>query len=544
MGGLTRREVLAGLTAGPLALACGARSSTTALPPGELVGLDPARAHRLRDPVAPTAAAGPRRKVPILIIGGGIAGLAAAWRLRRAGVDAFEMIELEDVLGGTARADDGTPVAYPWGAHYVTAPFPDHRAMVAVLEEVGAITGHTPDGELELAEEMVCREPEERVFHKGRWVEGLYLHAGASEDDARQLRAFQAELDRWAEWRSLDGRRRAFAVPIARCSDEAPVTELDRITMAAWMDAHHFTSPRLRWLVDYACRDDYGARPDAVSAWAGLFYFVARMREPGAEAQSVITWPEGNGRLARHLARAVDGRATTGVLVRRVEPTAAGPVLVDAEDRAGAPLTFEAERVILAAPIHVAERILVRPADTPGPDLRAFTSAPWMVANLHLRDRPKDRGAPLAWDNVLYEGAGLGYVCATHQRGLDRGPTIFTYYLPLVDEAPPAARARLLATGRDAWAHVALDDLRRAHRDLLPLVTRLDVMRWGHGMVRPTPGLIWGGERAKAAASVGGVHRAHTDLSGLALFEEALDHGVRAAEEVLVARGVVTESLR
>jgi hypothetical protein len=35
---------------------------------------------------------------------------------------------------------------------------------------------------------------------------------------------------------------------------------------------------------------------------------------------------------------------------------------------------------------------------------------------------------------------------------------------------------------------------------------------------------------------VRGVHFAHSDLSGIALFEEAFYHGVRAAEEVLSAR--------
>jgi hypothetical protein len=33
------------------------------------------------------------------------------------------------------------------------------------------------------------------------------------------------------------------------------------------------------------------------------------------------------------------------------------------------------------------------------------------------------------------------------------------------------------------------------------------------------------------------VHFAHTDLSGLALFEEAFWHGRRAAAEILVAQG-------
>ena len=80
-------------------------------------------------------------------------------------------------------------------------------------------------------------------------------------------------------------------------------------------------------------------------------------------------------------------------------------------------------------------------------------------------------------------------------------------------------------------------DLGRAHPDLPGLVERLDVMRWGHAMVRPRPGFVWGRARREAAKPVAGVHFAHSELSGLALFEEAFYHGVRAAEEVLRRRG-------
>ena len=69
-------------------------------------------------------------------------------------------------------------------------------------------------------------------------------------------------------------------------------------------------------------------------------------------------------------------------------------------------------------------------------------------------------------------------------------------------------------------------------------------MRWGHAMIRPRPHFVWGGDRAAAARPYRGIHFANTDLSGLALFEEAFDHGVRAAEEVLAARGLTVTSLR
>ena len=146
------------------------------------------------------------------------------------------------------------------------------------------------------------------------------------------------------------------------------------------------------------------------------------------------------------------------------------------------------------------------------------------------------RGFPLAWDNVFYDSPSLGYVVATHQRGLDRGPTVFTYYYPLTDADPRQARSRLIAAGRDEWAEVALADLTRAHPDIRELTERLDVMRWGHAMIRPQPGFMWSESRRAAAVSYRGIHFAHSDLSGVALFEEAFYHGTRAADEVLARR--------
>jgi hypothetical protein len=54
-------------------------------------------------------------------------------------------------------------------------------------------------------------------------------------------------------------------------------------------------------------------------------------------------------------------------------------------------------------------------------------------------------------------------------------------------------------------------------------------------MTQPRVGFVWSGARQKATLPVGKIHMAHSDLSGLALFEESLHHGVRAAEEVFDA---------
>ena len=143
----------------------------------------------------------------------------------------------------------------------------------------------------------------------------------------------------------------------------------------------------------------------------------------------------------------------------------------------------------------------------------------------------------MAWDNVVYDSPSLGYVNATHQTGRDHGPTVVTYYIPLCDDDPKAARKRLYAAGRDEWADVALADLERVHPDIRDLATRIDIVRWGHAMARPSPGFFFGKNGARVAAQkpFRGVHFAHTDLSGIALFEEAFFHGTRAADEVLAA---------
>ena len=73
--------------------------------------------------------------------------------------------------------------------------------------------------------------------------------------------------------------------------------------MREYFDRAGWASPRLRWYVDYCCRDDYGCTLDTTSAWAAWHYFCSR--PAGVE---YLTWPEGNGRIVRHLLDRLAGR--------------------------------------------------------------------------------------------------------------------------------------------------------------------------------------------------------------------------------------------
>ena len=521
---MRRRAFLA--TTAAAALACKRKA-----PPitGSILGPSMELGHRLRDLKVPEATS--FEEVEVLIVGAGVAGLSAAWRLAGGGFTDFLVLELETEVGGTARGGRNGISPYPWGAHYVPAPTRENPALLRLLQEAGVAQGFDAGGEPVFGEQFRVRAPEERVFALGQWWEGLYLRAGASAEDERQYHAFFREIETWSAWRDARGRS-AFAIPRAKGSDDPAVKALDQISFRAWVEQRGFTSERLLWLLDYACRDDYGARLDTTSAWAGLFYFAARKQGPGEDSRPLLVWPEGNAFLVEELRSGFPERIRTGVAVAQIRNTGPARIEVHAlEAASGKVLGYRVKWVVFAGPQHVAAHVI------PGRPLAAgaFSQSPWLVVNLTLRDRPKGGGFPLAWDNVIRESESLGYVVATHQSLRDYGPTVWTWYHPFPDQDLRAARQRLTDLDWAACVKLALEDLRKAHPDLESLVAKAEVMKWGHGMIRPSPGFCWGETLRRAALPHGGIHFAHTDLSGLALFEEAMDHGLRAAEEVLGA---------
>jgi glycine/D-amino acid oxidase-like deaminating enzyme len=534
--GVRRRELLAAVFGVPFAtqlLACASKPVVRAPIAGGFVEPSMAVGHLLRGapPSDEQFARAPTKRTRVAILGGGPAGLSSAWALARAGFTDFTLLELEPSVGGTSASGQAKSTAYPWGAHYITTPLAEHTDLITLLRELDALeeqAGEHPVGR----EALSVREPKERVFYKGFFYPGLYLRVGATPEDLAQLARFEALVERYAGLRDARGRR-AFSIPLDESSDDAELTSLDKLSAAEWLRSQGLSSPRLLAYAEHACRDDYGLTLEHTSAWALLFYYAAR-KDPARDHESeVITWPDGNGTLVAHLAAAAGaapirtGKLVVDVLQREREVHVH---VLDAVTRA--PERLIAERAIVATPRFIAERIVRALRDAPAKH-DTFTHGAWLVANLHLRDRPASRGAPPAWDNVLYESPSLGYVTATHQRGRDRGPTVLTYYLPMTDADARAGRKRLLEPSFDEWTEAVCSDLEVAHPDLRQHVQRVELCRFGHGMVQPRVGTVWSPQRRAAATPMGALHFAHSDLSGVALFEEAFHHGVRAAREVM-----------
>ena len=538
--GLTRRDVL---RMGPGAAAAMALGCTPGLPAsaeraldagrigGAVVGASHRLGHRLREGVRPE----PQqvRDVGVAIVGAGVAGLSAAWKLARSGMRDFVVLELEPQAGGNSRWGANDVSAYPWGAHYLPVPTAEATATRELVAEMGLVLDTGPAGEPVYDPRHLCHAPQERLFVDGGWREGLsardVVDPAPGSAAAAELAAFEAEMRRYRDYRDARGRR-AFALPVAAGSADPAIAGLDGMSMREYFDRAGWSSPRLRWYADYCCRDDYGCTLETTSAWAGWHYFCSR-----PDDVEYLTWPEGNGRIVRHFLDRVGGNVLSGMLVYRVRPTggaAAGSVEVDVLDtRTETAVRFRARHCIYALPRFTAPYVIDGYALA---GLESFTYSPWVVANLTV-DRPPD-GA--AWDNVLYDSPSLGYVVATHQDlRTAPGPSVLTWYLPLAVPNPDAARAWMLAREWRDWASLILADLVQAHPDIESRVSRIDVMLRGHAMIRPTPGFIQGEGRRRAAAPHGAIRFAHSDMSGISVFEEAQYHGVRAAEEVMRTLG-------
>ncbi|HNO13715.1 NAD(P)-binding protein [Accumulibacter sp.] len=540
---MDRRDFLTAVAAAGAASLTGCGSAPVPLPPGDLLGASLDLGHRLR--ARNFAPPGETRQVPVLIVGAGIGGLAAGWKLAQSGFADFLIVELESEAGGNSRAGSNAVSAYPWGAHYLPLPTREATAVRELLAELGVLQGDPRAVQPVYDERYLCATPQERLYRHGRWQEGLMPQTGVSAAERNQYQQFSELMEDFRIRRDGLGRR-AFALPMALSSRAPELLALDRISMRDWLLTQGFDSPHLHWYVNYACRDDYGTGSAAVSAWAGIHYFACRDGEAqNAGSETVLTAPAGNAWLVAGMLRSIQARVgerlLTDALVFHVATAARGrPIAVDlflpGEDRT---LRLLVEQLIWAAPLFLVPQVFAgQPALHAA--ARSYSYAPWLVANLTLSRFPDDRvGAAPAWDNVLYGGASLGYVVATHQQmRLRPGATVFTCYRAFDDMSPQRGREALRDTPREIWAEQILAELEQPHPDIRQLTTRLDIFRNGHAMARPLPGLITGAARQQFAIDGERLRFAHADVSGFSLFEEAQYRGVLAAERTLRRLGV------
>ena len=171
--------------------------------------------------------------------------------------------------------------------------------------------------------------------------------------------------------RGNDGRK-VFAIPLTLSSRDPAWTALDGITFRQWLEREGYTSPALRWYLDYCCRDDCGAvgrGPDCTTSRAT----PCRQRRRGRGADLAGRPVDTGGAHARGDQRQAGPCAA---LPARPRASAKRPPAraSHASPMTAAPTPWA--RAVCAMPLFVAQRLL--------PDIRAYGYDP----AVHRRARP------------------------------------------------------------------------------------------------------------------------------------------------------------
>ncbi len=481
----------------------------------------------------------------VLIAGSGIGGLTAGWQLSKLGVRDLLIVDGPEHHGNAAAGRDGDLV-FPTGAHYLPLPSLESVHIREMLYDFGIIESD-PYGERPTYDERcLVHSPAERVLYRGAWQEGYLPSEEVSAQERDEHARFFAMVDWYSAAHGTDGRR-AFAVPLEMSSEDDKFRALDRLTFKTWLDGVELKSPTLHWYLDYCCRDDYGRHYDEVSAWAGLHYFCGRDGlAANAERGAVLTWPAGLAALAGSLEsgrHAPQNRLSGSVAKLHATSTGVEALVISPEGGGLKALRVKARQAIAAMPLFVLQHVFLDAGGygfLPTRDVPAY--APWLVSNFVMRAFPEERsGAPLSWDNVVYKEPGLGYVVSTHQEIRASRPerSAFTAYHALSNLEPDAGRRWLMGASTADLLQAAGRDLTRAYGWRLPLcVEHVAITVRGHAMAIPEPGFLSNPGRLSLRSAAGPIFFAHSDLSGLSLFEEAAWWGYRAARRLAAARGI------
>jgi spermidine dehydrogenase len=559
--------------------------------------------HRIHDGTyarLPADAIDTGERYDVIIVGGGLSGLMAAYSVAKLTDRTATCLVLENhpIFGGGAKQNeflvDGVRLVGPQASNQFGAP---REGSSSLSNEVWTDFG--------LPREFAYQELDGSVAHLSVPLDN-YAHMDGVNEFQVDIAYFFDEASGadgpvWRRniWRDDLGDTpfpdavRADLLRWRNTSPEGGVDRrrLDAMTYAAYLEGELGLRPAVTAYITPVVGLINGARPDAVSAFAASqigMPGVSRVRSrTGRLPQS---FPGGNSTYARHFVKwlvpdgisgapdlagvhggrvdfdALDrpgqtSRIRLGATVVRVEHAQGpdGEHVAVAYEKDGRVYRTRARAVVMASGGAMTNAVV---ADLPN-GIRAaygeFQHAPALVVNVALTNWRflAELGAPCC----RWFSGDFGFSCNI-RRPMVIGdppppmhpdqPTVLTFYMGLhatgssLAEQVSAGRARLLST-----SYADFERLIRTHmvrlfgdhgfdprRDIAGIVLN----RWGHARLAQAPGFYYGRDgqpspREVVAAGFGRVAIGHSELNGHQSGTGAMAQGRRAAEQALTATG-------
>jgi protoporphyrinogen/coproporphyrinogen III oxidase len=437
----------------------------------------------------------------VVVVGGGIAGLAAGWRLR--GRDLL-LLESSARVGGRVRSERRGPYWLNWGGHVYAG---GDSATAWLLGDTGidsvpvpgSLTGLAMNGRLLLSgrvETYPFRVPMP-------WSSRLALLAAGAKVGAGVARYARVVRRRPGEDQATRQRRiyafmndRSFADFVGELPPDADALFTPTVTRSS-ADTHQ------------------------ISAGAGVGYFSLVWNIGGGLSQSIVGGPS---TLTESIAAALGDRVRLGADVQEVVRRNDG---VEVRFREGdADRSVEARCVVLATPATVTHRIAVDLDDDVRDALSRIVYGPYVSAAFltgETEAQPWDGAYAIATPkrsfNVVLNPSNVVHAAQPERRP---GSSLMTF-------SPASLARRLLEQDDKEILQTYLDDLDQVLPGVAGTVVEAEVQRWPTGAPYCFPGR--GRLQEALTRRIGRVALAG-DYLGTFYTETAISTGLSAAQEV------------
>jgi monoamine oxidase len=469
-------------------------------------------------PAGPVAADGAPK---VLVVGAGIAGLTAAWRLRQAKVP-VQVIEGSDRVGGRMYSLRGrfadNQVCELGGELLDTG----HEVIMGLAKELGIEIDDLKDGED--AAPFFFFAGERRT--EAQCVEAVKPLYKAVKADIAPF------LDKDGEWKDI--------------THEQPngAEKLDRLSLAEWFDKAG-AAGWIRKLLEIAFVTEYGLEADKQSCLnlLTMIDIEAEGLNLFGESDERFHVRGGNDRIVRALGERLSAEIRTGTKLLGVAKRADG-MLVCTVSSGGAAKELAAAHVVLALPFTMLREVkldesLALPAvkkkaiaelgmGTNAKLMVGFTERVWRTKHKASGETVVDLPYQLSWETSRKQKGAAGII--TNFTGGDHGVAI--------GKGTPAEQAAAFVAGFDkvfpgvAAAYAKTEAL--FHWPSQPWV------KGSYSCYLPGQ---WTGLRGAEGASVGNLHFAgeHCSLDWQGFMEGGCETGQAAAREILKAMGLLKE---
>ena len=476
----------------------------------------------------------------VLIVGGGIAGLTVAWKLRGRNV---LLLEAAPEVGGVSKSENWQGIEYAIGAAYIIDPDPDsddarELAGFRLLEELGLRKKGEDLAKDRSLQRRLSGDANHCVFSNRRVIPESAVYT------LRNRRFFEHVLD------SDD-------YPSVPAENRALVEALDRVSFRVFLENAALQRKlygrtvgpisAFGWeAIEYYCWGAFGTTARETSAYHGLNFFAA-------EYGDILVFPGGNGFITKRLGERIrqdkPQAIRTGSWALRIEQD--GGAYVATTWEGGSLHRRRARAVVFAAPLFLAPTVMPWLPEAQRTAIGTLDYRSYVVANVllkrpanHLFASPAFRNgyeltrihgidvAKVGAEEISNAKVYSDAILADFASGRHPTHAVLTVYRPY-----PYAEGRENLTTlkfeemeseirREVVAGFGRHGLRETD------IEGMRIARWGHPMIVARPGQLADGTLRTAAQPQAGLFFAHTDIQGAPAYENALASAFDAVDAV------------